>query len=1017
MTENKIELINLYDPDENKCQQDLPLATYNSCGVASFNETDFDVNTGKVKLKYDFAKYLFPIEIIESGEDYETYGLYDAPSDAELTIIPNRVYQFLPTISSKMPNLYLKVNGKVYRLRSASGDPFKESSFRKYDVVTVYCIDNGDVLYTNVEVKGEKGDKGDSIKGDPGNDGVSIVSITNADIDILEDKWIRFNFNINLSNGVKNQVHIDHLLEKIDSIDDGENTITKLRFSYREVSNNTLSYIMDIPAKNGKDTLPLTFVGNTYYDPAKIEEYEEHGIPIDGLIRLPDFADTNISEAYLVDDAEVRGQYDLYIHNKDAETWVIIDDWGGVPGQPGRGISSIVSTKHTSENGETVTYADIHYTDGTVEQDALEIHAQNGENGAEGARGPQGYTPLYCRYIVPVTNPTVGAEVSVLSDQLGGDLLTSSTMNCLLVNTSEGIVYTAILKWKRAEGDNEIFTIQEFYDISGNPGANALYFKSFTMSSSSKPGNSVWTIPDNWELYFNRKPLLNDVYLQLVKVSGTNDVYLVPQFVEMYNGKLAGRGYSNKTYKLNGDAGLNGYSCWYYEDTVGQHDAGDVVMLSWTFIKPFVWDHNLTEGEAVITKDGYLLTLVNNVDSNVMDDFEAEVVAKLGGGGSFIEITSPTTATNGTLTDEQFNFLQESIDNYIVFAKEIYKLQDNQHDPGYLIYTHVGHNSTDDFVAKCITITVSTKSWVLTSEGVGSGYDLTINNSVEFNTFFLACSNNSLVSTYGKSIRTVLIKNTFTYTVLSTWKIPKEVILINCLNEVTLSCIGNFTSGCVCAWDFEENEEYPSDLVIKNLTLQISGPGKGFYTITGGLENCKVIHTDATNGAINAYEDCDNLTNCIANSTVSVNMFLGLEVGFLNCSYLTNCVATNVGTGYKGCTKLVNCNYNTVTSSSSTLVAFYSCTDMVNSYAKVSQSASNAGSRGLFNCNKVANCEVYCGGVFASAASTGYIYYTCSYLNNCMFSGPSMPAHVTYAWSGNNRKRDDNSCLISLSDV
>lgn len=968
----------------------VPVAGHEAPGIAAFNPRDFVIEGSSVSIRNALRKYsLQLITVLGTDTEPDIGNEYSIvrPSFSREPII-EEYFSFIlkytnKTEEKKISDTYVCV-ARV--MSKTEGNP---------DVYTIEIVDL-------VSIKGEIG--------------TSVVNVTSGTPTLGTDKQIKFPIIFTLSDNTTRKIYLPMKIEQGGHTEQGEYTETKVTLYPYYGEYDKFGYIVSIYAKNGKDgenALPLVFADGTYYDPEHIEDYEKNGISIYDLTPIT-FDESEEGYAYLVDDWEVKRQYDLYIHTFGATKWIIVDNWGGVPGQPGRGISSVVSTKHTSENGETVTYADIHYTDGTVEQDALEIHAQNG---ADGVRGPQGYTPLYCKYIVQVTNPAVGGEVSVLSNQLGGDLLTSSVMNCLLVNIAEGVVYTAILKWKRGEGDNEIFTIQEFYDISGNPGANALYFKSFTMSSSSKPGNSVWSIPDNWKLYFNRKPLLNDVYLQLIKVTGTNDVYLVPQFVEMYNGKLSARGYSNKTYKLNGDIGLNGYSCWYYEDTVGQHDAGDVVMLSWTFIKPSAWDHNLTAGEAVITKDGYLLTLVNNVDSNVMDDFEAEVVAKLGGGGSFIEITSPTTATDGTLTDEQFNFLQESVDNYIVFAKEIYKLQDNQHDPGYLIYTHVGHNSSNNFTVKCITITVSTKAWVLTTEKVGSGYDLTITDANELTSFITVCNNNSLVQTYGKSIRTVLIKNVYSsLTIYGIFKVPKEVTLINCRDHLVMNFIGTFNSGCICSWDFDYDEETESDLVIKNMTLNINGNGIGFCSIAGGLENCKVIHFNASTGAVTAYQECKNLTNCYYEAYVSTN-FLSLETGFKTCNNLINCSVKYSGTGYNGCSKLYNCKYDTNTVEGAALKAFVGCSDMVSSYANIIQSTGNLNTRGLFNCNRIVNCEIKCGGVFATAANTGYIYYACQYLNNCRFSGPSMPAHLTYAWSGNNTKRDDSTCLISLSDV
>lgn len=73
----------------------------------------------------------------------------------------------------------------------------------------------------------------------------------------------------------------------------------------------------------------------------------------------------------------------------------------------------------------------------------------------------------------------------------------------------------------------------------------------------------------------------------------------------------------------------------------------------------------------------------------------------------------PSTATNGTLDSSVLQTLQASDSNYIVFNNEIFKLADKQHNEGYLVYSHNGHDTTGCFFQKCITITLSTRGWVL----------------------------------------------------------------------------------------------------------------------------------------------------------------------------------------------------------------------------------------------------------------------------------------------------------------
>lgn len=91
-------------------------------------------------------------------------------------------------------------------------------------------------------------------------------------------------------------------------------------------------------------------------------------------------------------------------------------------------------------------------------------------------------------------------------------------------------------------------------------------------------------------------------------------------------------------------------------------------------------------------------------------------------GGTGIVINAPSTATNGTLTESQLNFLNESENNYIIFDNEKYYLMDKNHETGYLVYSHVGHNSTDDYKIKCITVTTTTRGWQLNESNVKKLY-------------------------------------------------------------------------------------------------------------------------------------------------------------------------------------------------------------------------------------------------------------------------------------------------------
>lgn len=123
-----------------------------------------------------------------------------------------------------------------------------------------------------------------------------------------------------------------------------------------------------------------------------------------------------------------------------------------------------------------------------------------------------------------------------------------------------------------------------------------------------------------------------------------------------------------------------------------------------------------TELVEVKNEDGYSVNALNLIMSDGTEiPFTVKVQGATGGSGEAVIINLPETAMEGTLTSDQIQILQASDANYIVFNNEIYLLQDKEHDVGYLIYTHVGHTDKDTFMIKCITVTLNTGGWVLSS--------------------------------------------------------------------------------------------------------------------------------------------------------------------------------------------------------------------------------------------------------------------------------------------------------------
>ncbi len=97
-----------------------------------------------------------------------------------------------------------------------------------------------------------------------------------------------------------------------------------------------------------------------------------------------------------------------------------------------------------------------------------------------------------------------------------------------------------------------------------------------------------------------------------------------------------------------------------------------------------------------------------------------------------LEVTiTPASATSGTLTEEQYNTLITNDNCYIKLNEVVYTLSKNS-ATGVLIYTskYISDNKT----VKTITVTKSTKEWVMTEVGVGKIYKHYISFTGEFGT-------------------------------------------------------------------------------------------------------------------------------------------------------------------------------------------------------------------------------------------------------------------------------------------
>ena len=98
-------------------------------------------------------------------------------------------------------------------------------------------------------------------------------------------------------------------------------------------------------------------------------------------------------------------------------------------------------------------------------------------------------------------------------------------------------------------------------------------------------------------------------------------------------------------------------------------------------------------------------------------------IAVGGGASTVVVIDAPADATNGNLTASQLATLRENKGNLLEFNNEIYYLNDDEHKPGSLVYTHSGYNEGVSGMRKYISITIATAAWTLIVEDSSNKLD------------------------------------------------------------------------------------------------------------------------------------------------------------------------------------------------------------------------------------------------------------------------------------------------------
>ena len=123
-------------------------------------------------------------------------------------------------------------------------------------------------------------------------------------------------------------------------------------------------------------------------------------------------------------------------------------------------------------------------------------------------------------------------------------------------------------------------------------------------------------------------------------------------------------------------------------------------------------DHGLSGTTAVVERMiDATLTYTNGVPTSLDELINDTYTTSLGN----IITLSPASATQGTLRPDEVNELKTDTSVKLQLNNELYYLNSNQHTPGVLVYTNNDYENQKG-VRKYISVTISTRGWVMVEE-------------------------------------------------------------------------------------------------------------------------------------------------------------------------------------------------------------------------------------------------------------------------------------------------------------
>lgn len=759
----------------------VPVAGHEAPGIAAFNARDFIIEGDKVSIRDALRKYQLSSSVIYVGnkapEKFDVLLINRTDSNG------NNVFSRTPMVGDWLYVIYsykeevppyrnktwlcvsqvtefndtqvfVKINNFVLLTGERGNNAFTGTIHTTESGTVIYAppystngdtviITNGDdtqldptkqtgalyELVTFVSTSGSSsswiGQYAGNIRGPKGFDALYSYGYMKTTGDVKEGQKVE------ISSAGLNRAPLlnDTMVYVIIKTDDDDNPIKSyLAFiQYGGESNTVANYtyykftinkLMDTTGIQGPQGKSIVIVSGTYYIPSA----PPPGGPKPGQLPLPTFSDTEEATAYVVDDSEISGQYDLYMHNVGGTSWDILDDWGGIPGPVGpQGLNSLVymGPRMSFENENpgliTSTIQKSNFNRTPVINDVFiaQVYLNNSDVAVDRQNA------LLSFKVISVTDDAVNVSTIYYSyvDGKSVDNMEATTHSVVDDETITNVNVT----YKNPDGTYS--TVQSELEIHAKNGANGSnVYRSNNRNDYTYDADNPTVVnfsSDDLQpvplsgLYRQNEPILTaGGYLFVVNqdtfVPETGTVNVPGLLVQDLNGDI-------------GPKGDRGYSVYTYPAITQSFEENLVVNLSANLIEP---SHDkFIQYEPIITDNGYYL-LVNEtktITNPTTDTVPCKMIKDLNaqGGGTAVVITGPDTIENGTLTQAQYDLLTSNDNNYIMLNNEIFSLMDKQHDPGYLIYSHVGHNSVNNFMVKCITITTNTKAWSLAEQSIG----------------------------------------------------------------------------------------------------------------------------------------------------------------------------------------------------------------------------------------------------------------------------------------------------------